>query len=245
MRSAIGCGRPSRPARPPSRRISTRAHAGVPPVPGRSARQAEDLPEVLRPVTTAGSDVEVPRLIKDVYLVHVGRGATQLQTFDPSTHRRAAEWPASMQDWRDTSGRGRGAGRCRRRFFIRRIGSPIWDSVPAIVVPSPLLPAGQRTCDARASVPRVVYTILELDENYVSHEMLPALAEQHFTRSSGAEFSWRWSAALGPSDLSLERSLQSGPRSARRRDRGPVRHPHAGLRSRGVGDPSLRGVRVY
>jgi signal transduction histidine kinase len=130
-----------------------------------------------------------PRLVKHFYLF-TSDGTTRLQKFDPSTRSLAAvDWPASMQDWRDhvidtvtepASSRG-------GDYFIRRIGSPVWESVPAIVVPSPLLPAGsQRPATGTPSAPRVVYTILEIDESYVSHEMLPALAEQHFTPSSGA-----------------------------------------------------------
>ena len=131
-----------------------------------------------------------PRLVKHFYLF-TSDGTTRLQKFDPSTRSLAAvDWPASMQDWRDhvmdtvtepASSRG-------GDYFIRRIGSPVWESVPAIVVPSPLLPAGsQRPATGTPSAPRVVYTILEIDESYVSHEMLPALAEQHFTQSSGAD----------------------------------------------------------
>ena len=130
-----------------------------------------------------------PRLVKHFYLF-TSDGTTRLQKFDPSTRSLAAvDWPASMQDWRDhvmdtvtepASSRG-------GDYFIRRIGSPVWESVPAIVVPSPLLPAGsQRPATGTPSAPRVIYTILEIDESYVSHEMLPALAEQHFTPSGGA-----------------------------------------------------------
>ena len=38
------------------------------------------------------------------------------------------------------------------------------------------------------AVPHLTYTILEIDRDYVAREMLPALAEEHFTRISGADF---------------------------------------------------------
>jgi len=131
-----------------------------------------------------------PRLIKNLYLF-TSEEKSQLQKFDPLTRSFApVEWPASMKDWRahvlDTTAEP-STGRSGD-YFIRRIGSPIWDSVPAIVVPSPLLPAGNaHTAGGRQSLPRVIHTILEIDESYVSHEMLPALAEQHVMQSGGAE----------------------------------------------------------
>jgi signal transduction histidine kinase len=131
-----------------------------------------------------------PRLIKNLYLL-TSEEKSQLQKFDPVTRSFApVEWPASMKDWRahvlDTTAEP-STGRSGD-YFIRRIGSPIWDSVPAIVVPSPLLPAGNaHTAGGRQSLPRVIHTILEIDESYVSHEMLPALAEQHVMQSGGAE----------------------------------------------------------
>ena len=131
-----------------------------------------------------------PRLIKNLYL-SMSEEKSQLRKFDPVTRSFApVEWPASMKDWRahvlDTTAEP-STGRSGD-YFIRRIGSPIWDSVPAIVVPSLLLPAGDaHTAMGRQSLPRVIHTILEIDESYVSHEMLPALAEQHVMQSGGAE----------------------------------------------------------
>jgi signal transduction histidine kinase len=131
-----------------------------------------------------------PRLLKKVY-VFTSDDRQQLQKFDPSTRSFASvDWPASMQDWRAHLHEpvAEPAGARGGEYFVRRLGSPIWESVPALVVPSPLLSVGA----ARASnhvqpAPRVVFTILELDEQYASQEMLPALAEQHFTHSGGTD----------------------------------------------------------
>jgi signal transduction histidine kinase len=127
-----------------------------------------------------------PRLVKNVYLF-TWDDKQQLQKFDPSSRSfMAVEWPGSMQDWRahlhDIVAEPAGAR--GGDYFIRRIGSPIWESVPALVVPSPLLSVGGSHTSGRVPpAPRVVFTILELDEQYLAHEMLPALAEQHFTQS--------------------------------------------------------------
>jgi signal transduction histidine kinase len=134
-----------------------------------------------------------PRLIKNFYAFTPGEDA-RLEKFDPVTHAFAAiEWPASMRDWRahlmDGTPEPPATTRDGDTLFIRRLASPLWDTVPAIVVPSPLLlTGGGRGVNSVRVAPRLTYTILEIDEDYMSHEMLPALAEQHFTRISGAEF---------------------------------------------------------
>ena len=131
-----------------------------------------------------------PRLIKNFYAFTPG-AAPHLEKFDPATRTFAeAEWPASMRDWRDhvTDVTAEQSSRTPDgTFFIRRIASPIWDTAPAIVVPSPVLLMNDGQQNVRVT-PRLTYTILELDEDYIAREMLPALADQHFTRISGAEF---------------------------------------------------------
>lgn len=123
-----------------------------------------------------------PRLLKDVYFVQRGSGDTvQLQRFDPQGRRmEPAEWPASMRDWRERLAEHVEAG-TRGTVTIRRLGGPIWESVPAIVVRTPMLSVTDRT-HARAVrfTARPSYTILALDLDYVRAEMLPALAQRHF-----------------------------------------------------------------
>jgi signal transduction histidine kinase len=63
--------------------------------------------------------------------------------------------------------------------------SPIWESAPAIVVPSPMIDAPGETL---REPPQLTFAVLELDEPYIAAEVLPALADQHLTRSTGAEF---------------------------------------------------------
>jgi signal transduction histidine kinase len=134
-----------------------------------------------------------PRLISRFY-VFTPEPAPRLEEFDPATRAfKAAEWPASMKDWRtrlvDGTTMESTALREGGTFFIRRMASPIWESVPAIVVPSPSLLAPDVTRDVKVGVaPRLSYTILQLDEDYIAREVLPSLAEQHFTRVNGADF---------------------------------------------------------
>ncbi len=138
------------------------------------------------------ASAKFPRLIRNVYTVAPGADA-RLERFDPASGSfSAVGWPASMQDWRahltDSTQEQTSHGPGGTTYFIRRMPSPIWEAVPAIVVPSPLpLKNEARPPDGRLP-PRLAFTILELDETYISREMLPALAEEHFTRSSGSTF---------------------------------------------------------
>jgi signal transduction histidine kinase len=134
-----------------------------------------------------------PRLIRNAYAFTPGDNP-RLERFDPATGTfTAIEWPESMRDWRvhllDGTSEEASTTRGGSTFFIRRMPSPVWDTVPAIVVPSPRLIVGDTHAESgERMAPRLTYTILELDEDYISREILPALAEEHFTRSSGATF---------------------------------------------------------
>jgi signal transduction histidine kinase len=120
-----------------------------------------------------------PRLIKDVYLVP---GAAQthasLQRFNQTTRViEPVEWPESMGDLRaqllprnDTPTPG--------TRVIRRLPAPVWDTIPALVVPGAVILIGEHL--GLPQLPVLSYTVLLLDRAYVKNEMLPALARQHF-----------------------------------------------------------------
>src|SRR5438034_775302 len=123
-----------------------------------------------------------PRMIAAVYFLPPGPGEPALQHFNPSTRfLEPAEWPSGLGRVRaqlaapaETSSRG-GA------VFARTIATSVWEDVPALVVPAPVLLIDERTTkpDARF-MPFMSYTILVLDRDYVTGEVLPALAQQHF-----------------------------------------------------------------
>jgi signal transduction histidine kinase len=126
-----------------------------------------------------------PRVLRNIYSFTPG-GNGRLEQFDPATRTfHDTEWPPSMRDWRTHLADDRSeqaSAPAGGTLFIRRLALPIWESAPAIVVPSPLL-------DVQAGAPpRLIYTILQLDRQYIAEGMLPALVAQHFTRSSGSEF---------------------------------------------------------
>ncbi|HVJ26254.1 MAG TPA: hypothetical protein VM493_01890, partial [Vicinamibacterales bacterium] len=137
-----------------------------------------------------------PRLIKDVYLVpRVADGsATRLQRFNTTTRFiEPVEWPASLEPVRKQISVPAGSAPSTSlgpgtTMTIRTMPGVVWESVPAIVVPMPMvlvnhIVAGTAVPDLR-TMPAMAYTILELDKHYLSTELLPALAQQHFNATT-------------------------------------------------------------
>src|SRR5579859_7392871 len=149
-----------------------------------------------------------PRLIKDVYIVAPEQAGNSrpLERYDPSA--RALEpspWPASLapvrvEIVRSAASQHLSVPSANSTAILYRSVTPIaWPAVPALVVPSPVvimnqdvrLPAG-RGLDPPALITRdgPRYTVLLLDADYISHDMLPTLTEQHF-RDAGDGVQYR------------------------------------------------------
>jgi len=132
---------------------------------------------------------QFPRLLKAVYTFEPSTQAPK--KYDPQTRSLLpVDWPASMKEWRqhlvDSTSAQMGSSGDGSTLMIRRMASTIWDSVPAIVVPSPLMFLSGSPGHQQSRVePSFTYTILELDEDYIARELLPALADQHFKRNGG------------------------------------------------------------
>ena len=128
------------------------------------------------------SSARFPRMIKEFYFAPVGdRGPRLLEQFDPRTRRlEPIAWPPSMADWRDQLGDALPTLATGSRFFIRRITSPVWPSIPALVVPQPVLRLQDKPDAADVHFGTMAYTVLTIDVEYVAREVLPALAARHF-----------------------------------------------------------------
>jgi signal transduction histidine kinase len=144
-----------------------------------------------------------PRLVKDVYLVPPQESGEPLllQRYNPATRfLEPADWPAAAveiqkQLSRPPSSSPPGAG---PTLVMRAMTPAVWASVPALVIPAPILmvshidgrgPAASTMTPMRI-VPDVRYTLVMLDGDYIRSEMLPALAQQHFARS-GDDFDYQ------------------------------------------------------
>jgi signal transduction histidine kinase len=160
--------------------------------------QADPLQPQQDPATRMAERIErwqaataFPRLLKEYYLVR-GDGdgdALTLLRFDGQTREMTpVDWPPSMRDWREQFSERIETG-ARGTLAIRRMASPIWDSVPAIVIPTPVLFLSGRlgASDVRTVTARASYIVLALDLAYLRQEMLPALAQRHF-RGTGDGF---------------------------------------------------------
>jgi len=139
-----------------------------------------------------------PRLLKDYYVfIEDPAGTSVLQRFDTVSRRlERAEWPDPMADWRDhlTGREIRGGGPEAKALFISRMIQPIWEKASAIVAPMrmplALFSEGGPASGRHAGLnPLISYAILTLDLDYVRSELLPWLAERHFSRGAdGLDF---------------------------------------------------------
>src|SRR5687768_10486081 len=86
-----------------------------------------------------------PRLIKDYYVAaRADDGAFGLQRFNPSTRFvEPVEWPGTLTALRREIDKGTehtpGKPDANGTFLVRMLIAPLWDEVPALVVPMPLM----------------------------------------------------------------------------------------------------------
>ena len=155
------------------------------------------------------ANARYPRLLEAIYVFAYSEdGKPTLRRFDTVSRQLVdAEWPAAMADWKshleppvpERSGTD-------ANVVVRRIPPAIWESVPALVVPSPIvhftsLPSwtAARTIDItregrRGELPTppiemrnpLGYSILVLDDDYLKNDLLPALAQRHFMQGTAA-----------------------------------------------------------
>jgi signal transduction histidine kinase len=141
-----------------------------------------------------------PRMIKDVFLVpavDADHATGALQRFNPSARLlEPVEWPAPLADIRAqivktpaaATSRTFSTGGSATSIVMRAMLPSVWASVPALVIPAPVLMLSHRVGDAAALPamrmgPEARYTVVLLDADYIAREMLPALAQQHFQRA--------------------------------------------------------------
>ena len=144
-----------------------------------------------------------PRMLKAVYVVAPQAGEV-LQRFDPD--RRVVEpaaWPDALAPVRTQifmpPGTPAAAG---GTFVVRSMPPPIWDSIPALVIPTPTIFFSPEPGGAHVRMaPGLTYTILWMDRDYITGELLPALAQQHF-RQAGDGFDYEL-AVVSTADRSL------------------------------------------
>ena len=146
-----------------------------------------------------------PRLLKELYAFSQSEdGVAVLRRYDPSARRLVpAEWPASMANWREqlASGMQHEKSGNGSTMFVRRMPPAIWESVPAIVVPVPMVFFSASVHpDPKTPQPSIAgalanvgmnatlgYSILVIDREYVTRELLPSLAQRYFSQHREGE----------------------------------------------------------
>ena len=133
-----------------------------------------------------------PRLIKEIYITsQTDDGERPLQRFNPSTRFvEPVEWPESLRSVRDALLKHEST-RSGETIVIRSVPASTWEDIPALVIPSPVMLMNERITMQWSQSPNIrmlhtiAFTILLLDREYVSGEMLPSIAQQQF-RSVGS-----------------------------------------------------------
>jgi signal transduction histidine kinase len=125
-----------------------------------------------------------PRLIKELYIASRTDAAPELQRFDPATGFVApVEWPSSLGEIRARIAAVSEEKGPDGTLVTRTVPGPVWGDVPAIVVPmhTPflLIDSASRRGAVRPD-PFTTYVVLVLDRGFITNELLPALAQQHF-----------------------------------------------------------------
>src|SRR5690242_716482 len=89
------------------------------------------------------STARYPRMIKDIYDVVPGQ-TPDLRRFNPATQTLEPQsWPAAMQPIRAQLWSG-AERRDPSGLVVRTIPPPIWDNVPALVIPTPVILLNQQ-----------------------------------------------------------------------------------------------------
>jgi signal transduction histidine kinase len=125
-----------------------------------------------------------PRMVKDVYAIGPEAGGA-LQRFNPNTRMlEPVDWPSVLEPLRTSVSAHVEGTPAPGTFVVRAMPPPVWDTIPALLIPTPLILFNRNPGGAQVRMPSgMSYTALLLDRDYIRSDMLPALAQQHFRRA--------------------------------------------------------------
>ena len=144
------------------------------------------------------STARYPRMIRDIYSAIPGE-MSELRRFNPAAHTLdLVAWPPALEPIREELSTASQETRDGSGFVVRTLPPPIWDNLPALVIPMPLIVFNQQAGRPELRMmPGVSFVIVLMDRAYITDEMLPALAQQHF-RQTGDGFDYQL-AVVNPS----------------------------------------------
>jgi len=131
-----------------------------------------------------------PRLIKDVYHVAPEPGVAP-QRFNPASHSlEPVAWPTALDPIHQKLVSAPAPTNAPAGLLLRQMPPAIWDNIPALLIPMPVFmfneDAGRTHVRLSAGLS---YVVVLMDRDYITNEMLPALAQQHF-RQTGDGFDY-------------------------------------------------------
>ena len=135
-----------------------------------------------------------PRLVKEVYAVPRDSHEAGLLHFNPSTRfLEPAEWPPALRPIQEQLAPPPAPDATGPALVVRTMPAPVWEEAPAIVVPAPMVIFNTAAVPETAQAPvqhdlrfepRMTGVVLLLDREFISGELLPSLADQHFRGTS-------------------------------------------------------------
>lgn len=155
-----------------------------------------------------------PKLIRDIYVAsRDSNAAATLQRFNATARSLdRIEWPAALIPIRGQIGDMHEEKSANGSMIVRTLTPALWEQVPAIVVPSapaPLLLINSPAVHGARVAPTasLSYSVLVLDRQVMTGEILPALASHHFSEASD-DIRYQLAVVEGPA---ASRVYQSTP----------------------------------
>lgn len=131
-----------------------------------------------------------PRLLKDVYSVGPDP-ADAPRRFNPATRSlEPAAWTGALDPIRQRLANAPLPPDAPGGLVLRQMPPPIWDNIPALLIPMPVFMFNEEAGRTHVRLsPGLSYIVVLMDRDYITNEMLPALAQQHF-RQTGDGFDY-------------------------------------------------------
>ena len=138
-----------------------------------------------------------PRLVRDVYRVDVNGAAVTLRRLNPATGAlEPTAWPPELAGWRTAV---RDAAEVPEEASPGAVRvpptMPIEDVAPALIIPIPRMHVvrssgeGEQRMVERFELVKIgAYTVLMLDRDYITREVLPALTSRYFAAAGDLEY---------------------------------------------------------
>ena len=174
-----------------SDRLITRAYFAFQIVPMVTVR-----PTVVRAAITGWKEGGDPRLVRDVYRADVRGTDVTLRRLNQATGAlEPTEWPPELAGWRATVRDAAEAPKPASPSALRvPPPMPIEDSAPVLIIPIPQMHLVRSSGEGDLRMERfefvkfAAHTVVMLDRDYITREVLPALTNRYFAAAGGLEY---------------------------------------------------------